>query len=78
MRIRRLGPLLDTGGHVESTGRAIIHEGEEVVPAAEVTRERDGGGGGTTVVIERIEASGREEGRAAGRALRNELDALDV
>ncbi|WP_226041562.1 phage tail tape measure protein [Natrinema sp. DC36] len=34
------GPLLDTGGFVESTGRAIVHEGEEVVPEAEVDRDR--------------------------------------
>ena len=71
-------PQLDTGGFIEEAGLAMLHAGEEVVPAAEVPRERDGGGGGTTVVIERIEASGREEGRAAGRALRNELDALDI
>ena len=73
------GPLLDTGGLVEETGRAVVHEGERVVPAAQVSdRGEVEAGGGTTVVIERIEASGRAEGRAAGRALRDELDALDV
>lgn len=69
-------PSLDTGGLIEEAGLAMLHAGEEVVPAAEVDRDRSGGG--TTIVIKRIEASGREEGRAAGEALRDELDALDV
>lgn len=68
---------IDTGGFIESTGRAIVHEGERVVPAAQVS-DRGGVDAGTTVVIERIEASGRGEGRDAARALRDELDALDV
>lgn len=69
-------PSLDTGGLIEEDGLAMLHAGEEVVSAAEVDRDRSGGG--TTIVIKRIEASGREEGQAAGEALRNELDALDV
>lgn len=40
-------PLLATGGRVKRTGMAVVHRGEEVVPAAQVQR----GGGRRDVVI---------------------------
>jgi len=42
-------PGLDTGGYIENGGLARLHQGEMVVPAAQVDRrlEQAGGGGGT-------------------------------
>jgi len=37
-------PRLDVGGYVDQSGVAVIHRGEEVVPAAEVSRRQSGGG----------------------------------
>jgi hypothetical protein len=37
-------PRLDVGGRITETGMAVVHKGEEVVTAAEVTRSRSGGG----------------------------------
>lgn len=62
-------PPLQSGGFIEQGGLAMLHAGEQVVPAAEVDRNR----GGTTIRIENIHASGREEGREAGRAFADEL-----
>lgn len=42
-------PYLDTGGSVLRTGLAVVHRGEEVTPAAVVSR-RGGEGGGRTVL----------------------------
>lgn len=41
-------PYLDTGGRVRSSGLAVIHKGEEIVPAAQVSRQ---GGGRADVVV---------------------------
>jgi hypothetical protein len=43
-------PLLDIGGDVLKGGLAVIHQGERVVPAAQV-RNLPTGGGATTVVL---------------------------
>jgi hypothetical protein len=40
-------PKLDVGGRVLESGMAVIHQGEEVVPAAEVTSRRQNSGGGS-------------------------------
>ena len=75
------GTGLATGGIVTDATRAIVGEGSEseaVMPLSKLEQFVDRPAGGTTVVIKRIEASGQAEGRAAGRALRNELDALDI
>lgn len=71
---------LATGGLIESAGAAILHAGERVVPSAQVTDRGavDASEGETRIIIERIEASGRQEGRDAAKALRDELDALDI
>jgi hypothetical protein len=68
---------LATGGLIESTGGAVLHEGERVVPAAQVS-ERGPAPGGVTINIESINASGRAEGRAAGQALKNELKRFGI
>ena len=45
-------PTLDTGGTVTKTGLAIIHKGEDIVPAAEAKNRRRGTGktGGDTII----------------------------
>lgn len=44
-------PYLDVGGDILRTGLAVVHRGERVVPAAQVTRSPSGGGGGGTFVL---------------------------
>lgn len=46
-------PMLDTGGTVLQSGLAVVHRGEEVTRAAEVTRRTSGGGdgGGRPLVV---------------------------
>lgn len=44
-------PHLDTGGYVQSSGLAMIHAGEQVVPAAQVDKGA-GGGGNQPMVIQ--------------------------
>ena len=65
------GPLLDTGGFVESTGRAVIHEGEEIVPEAEVDRDR--GGSGSRPVTADITVYA-QDGTDAGQQIADEMD----
>jgi hypothetical protein len=70
-----------TGGFVASTGRAIIHEGERVVPKAQITdRGRVEVSSGNTMTIENltVNANSRSGGRAAGRALKRELKRFDI
>ena len=67
------GPLLDTGGFVESTGRAVIHEGEEIVPEAEVDRDR--GGSGSRPVTADITVYA-QDGTDAGQQIVDEMDRL--
>lgn len=43
-------PMLDTGGDIRRDGLAFVHQGERVLPAAQV--ERGGGGGEQRVVVE--------------------------
>jgi TP901 family phage tail tape measure protein len=71
-------PGLDTGGRIEQAGAAILHAGERVVPAAEVDRGGADGAGGMQVTIEKIEASGYQEGREAGQAFLEELDSNGI
>lgn len=52
-------PLLDIGGSITATGMAVVHRGEEVVPAAEVTSRRQNGGG-----TQRVEHVLRSDGSA--------------
>lgn len=42
-------PYLDVGGRVSRSGLAVIHQGEDVVPAAEVRQRESGGFGGRQV-----------------------------
>jgi Flp pilus assembly pilin Flp len=70
-----------TGGFVASTGRAIIHEGERVVPEAQITdRGRVEVSSGSSMTIENltVNADSRSGGRAAGRALKRELKRFDI
>jgi len=71
---------LATGGLIESTGAAILHAGERVVPEAQIADRGPAPiqGGGLTINIESVNASGRAEGRAAGQALKNELKRFGI
>jgi len=64
-------PTLDTGGFIESGGRATLHEGERVVPEAQVSDR----GGVETTTIEQIviNADSQRGGREAARGLKQEL-----
>lgn len=44
-------PHLDVGGDIQRTGVAVVHQGERVVPAAQVSRLPSGGGGKTEVTF---------------------------
>lgn len=61
-------PLLDVGGHVTTTGLAVIHKGEDVVPAAETTTLQRGGGGPRGRLT--IGSDGSTTGRALVELLR--------
>lgn len=63
-------PQLDTGGMIEGAGMAMLHAGEEVVPAAEVDRDRSGGG--STVHADITVYA--EDGTDAGRKIATEMD----
>jgi TP901 family phage tail tape measure protein len=75
-------PKMDTGGLIEETGLFVGHAGERVVPEAQVSDRGpapiETSDSGMTVHIERIEASGRREGREAGEALKRELKRFDI
>lgn len=74
------GPSLDTGGFVERSGLAMIHSGERVVPSAQVSDRGPAPieSGGAEIIIEQLNASGRDEGREAGKALKDELRSFDI
>jgi Flp pilus assembly pilin Flp len=69
-----------TGGFVASTGRAIIHEGERVVPEAQITDrgQVETSSGGITIENLTVNADSRSGGRTAGRALKRELKRFDI
>jgi len=69
-----------TGGVVESTGGAVLHEGERVVPAAQVADRGPAPikNDGVTVNINNLSASSRAEGRQAARGLKDELKRFDI
>jgi hypothetical protein len=70
---------VSTGGLIEETGAAIVHEGERVVPEAQVSdRGPAPVTGGFTIENLTVHASGRAEGREAGRALKQELKRFDI
>lgn len=45
-------PQLASGGFIESEGLAMLHSGEQVVPAAQVDRGGGGGGGPNQVIVQ--------------------------
>jgi hypothetical protein len=69
-----------TGGVVESTGGAVLHEGERVVPAAQVADRGPAPikNDGVTVNINNLSASSRAEGRQAAKGLKDELKRFDI
>jgi hypothetical protein len=69
-------PKLRSGGLVEEAGLAEIHEGEQVVPAAEV--DRDAPTSGPKIVIEKVVADSRRGGRQAAKALKEEMRRHDL
>lgn len=67
-------PQLHDGGLVKKAGLAEIHEGEEVVPAAEVDEGYENNGNGAVNHYDiTIDASSYGEGRAAAHAFKDEL-----
>jgi hypothetical protein len=71
---------LATGGLIESTGVATVHEGERVVPEAQVSDRGPAPVKGNGVTIENltVQADSRSGGRAAGKALKRELKRFDI
>lgn len=64
-------PQLDTGGFIEEAGLAMLHAGEEVVPEAEVDRDR--GGSGSRPVTADITVYA-QDGTDAGQKIVDEMD----
>lgn len=64
-------PKLDVGGQVTSTGMAMIHKGEEIVPAG-VDKGHDGGGGDTYVKVD-VDARGADDPDEVATSVSNEL-----
>jgi hypothetical protein len=68
-------PYLDVGGRILETGMAVVHRGEEVVPAAEVgRRQSSSGGGGVSRLI--IGSDGTEDGRYLVERLRKAVRSM--
>jgi hypothetical protein len=64
---------------IQETGAAVLHPGERVVPAAQVTdRGRVESSGGMTIKNLTVQADSRAGGRAAGEALKRELKRFDI
>ena len=67
-------PKVNTGGFIEESGLANVHEGERVIPKAQVSdRGPVETGPKTEIVIEELHASGRREGQQAARGLKREM-----
>jgi len=69
-------PMLATGGYVESTGLALIHRGERVLPARVSSFGSSSGtnNGGTTLIINiNAPITSREYARALGQVVLDEL-----
>jgi len=64
-------PQLNTGGMIEGAGMAMLHAGEEVVPAAEVDRDRSGGAS-----VQADITVYAEDGTDAGKRIAKEMDRL--
>ncbi len=67
-------PMLNVGGRVLESGLAVIHRGEEVVPAAEVTSRQRSGGGSISRLI--IGSDGSEDGRYLVERLRKAVRSM--
>jgi hypothetical protein len=62
-------PFVDTGGFVQETGLAVIHQGEQVVPA--------GQSGGGDIIIEQVSVPGarsKAEARMNAEAVADEFE----
>lgn len=70
-------PSLDTGGFIESEGLAMLHAGEQVVPAADVANR---GGGGDTINVGGINVTieGDADRQTVKRGLNDALRAAGV
>lgn len=66
-------PGVASGGRIAESGLAMLHRGEEVVPAATVTDRGEVSAGGTTIETIEVYATTRQEGREAATALKTEL-----
>jgi len=75
----KLGPGigLASGGLIASGGVARLHEGERVVPAAQV-EDRGPAPSGVTIETLTVNASSRTEGRQAAKGLKDELKRFDI
>jgi gas vesicle protein len=82
-----VGSSVATGGVVGETGMAVIHQGERIVPDAQVDQRgrldaSDIRGMGSAAGVEiqslTVNADSRSGGRAAGRALKRELKRFDI
>lgn len=68
-------PQLDTGGRIARTGMAVVHEGERIMPAAQV-RERGTqptDGGGVNIENVTIMVNDREDPQRQGRDIAREF-----
>jgi hypothetical protein len=66
-------PRMATGGFIEESGAAIVHAGETVIPSAEVDRGRT-----PATTINADITVHAQDGRDAGRQIRQELKRFDV
>lgn len=73
----RPGVGIATGGLIASGGVARLHEGERVVPAAQV-EDRGPAPSGISIQNLTVNASSRAEGRQAANALKDELKRFDI
>lgn len=66
-------PSAASGGYIEESGLAQVHEGEQVVPSAQVTDRGSVNTSETTIEKIVINADSRSDGREAARGLKQEL-----
>lgn len=62
---------------IEEPGAVMLHEGERVVPAAQVS-DRGPAPSGVSIGKIEVKANSRAAGREAGKALRDELNRFDI